>query len=155
MIYGEFRSPIGKLYLTFQSDKLARVETERPLGVKPGKVPEKFIAELSAYFEGRLGQFGVETVFLSGTEFERKVWASLRDIPYGETRSYKWLAEHIGSPLSQRAVGQALGKNPIPIVIPCHRVIESGGRLGGYTGGEALKRRLLELEYYNRGRILY
>jgi methylated-DNA-[protein]-cysteine S-methyltransferase len=86
--------------------------------------------------------------FLSGTDFEKGVWSVLRDIPFGETRTYKWVAERTGSPSAVRAVGQALSKNPIPIIVPCHRVIESDGSIGGYSSGVNTKRRLLELEYY-------
>jgi methylated-DNA-[protein]-cysteine S-methyltransferase len=85
-----------------------------------------------------------------GTDFEKKVWETLRKIPYGETRTYKWLAEEIGKPQAFRAVGNALGKNPIPIIFPCHRVIESDGSLGGYSGGVDIKRRLIEIEYYTK-----
>ena len=83
---------------------------------------------------------------LRGTPFQRKVWNALLDIPYGETRSYAQLARSIGVPNAFRAVGAANGANPISIVIPCHRVISSGGGLGGYGGGLPLKRRLLALE---------
>lgn len=87
-------------------------------------------------------------LFLSGTDFEKKVWLSLVEVPYGEMRTYKWLAERIGNPKAVRAVGRALGSNPIPIVLPCHRIIGSDGSLVGYTGGLDVKRRLLDLEYY-------
>ena len=82
----------------------------------------------------------------TGTAFQRKVWEKLLDIPYGETRSYKWLAEEVGSPKGFRAVGGANGKNPVPIIIPCHRVINSDGTLGGYSGGVWIKEFLLKLE---------
>jgi len=74
------------------------------------------------------------------------VWQATRLIPYGETRSYLWVAVQIGKPGAARAVGQALGRNPLPVIIPCHRVIASDGGLGGFTGGLVMKRRLLELE---------
>jgi len=78
------------------------------------------------------------------TEFQRRVWGVVAQIPYGETRSYSWVAEQVRS--SPRAVGQALARNPYPLLIPCHRVVGKDGGLGGYTGGLALKRKLLELE---------
>src|SRR4030043_1701346 len=87
---------------------------------------------------------------MEGTEFERKVWLTLKEIPYGETRTYKWLAEKIGKPSAYRAVGKALSRNPLPIVLPCHRIIESDGTIGGYSSGIDIKRRLLEIEYYNK-----
>lgn len=86
---------------------------------------------------------------LRGTEFQRKVWNELLNIPYGETRTYKEMAKEVGSPRGFRAVGGALNKNPIPIIVPCHRVIGSNGELTGFAGGVRLKRRLLELEASN------
>lgn len=80
------------------------------------------------------------------TPFQRKVLEAVKTIPYGETRSYKWVAERIGKPKAARAIGQALKKNPYPIIIPCHRVIRSDGRLGGYSKGIRKKKRLLKKE---------
>jgi len=74
----------------------------------------------------------------------------LKEIPFGQTRSYKWVAEKVGKPAAVRAVGRALSKNPVPIVVPCHRVIESDGSIGGYSSGVRRKRRLLEMEYYSK-----
>ena len=85
----------------------------------------------------------------SGTDFQRKVWSTLRKIPRGQTRSYAWLAQQVGKPKATRAVGAACGANPIPVVIPCHRVIASDGSLGGFGGGLPIKRRLLQLEGRN------
>lgn len=83
-----------------------------------------------------------------GTDFQRLVWDAIYQIPYGEARSYKWIAEQIGRPKAVRAVGSATGSNPITIIIPCHRVIGSNGKLGGYGGGLERKRQLLSLEGY-------
>ncbi len=83
------------------------------------------------------------------TQFQKAVWRATAGIPYGETRSYAWVAKRIGNPRAVRAVGQALGANPVPIIIPCHRVIGSSGKLCGFAGGLALKQRLLELENRN------
>jgi AraC family transcriptional regulator, regulatory protein of adaptative response / methylated-DNA-[protein]-cysteine methyltransferase len=83
---------------------------------------------------------------LAGTEFERRVWAALEEIPYGETRSYAQIAGAIGAPKAARAVGAACGKNPVPLVIPCHRVVREGGDLGGFGCGIEIKRRLLDRE---------
>jgi O-6-methylguanine DNA methyltransferase len=83
---------------------------------------------------------------MHGTDFQLRVWRELERIPYGETRSYSQIAAAIGTPQAVRAVGAANGANPIPIVVPCHRVIGAGGKLVGYGGGLPLKRRLLELE---------
>lgn len=122
-------------------------EGERPPYPR-GRAPESFRQQLSDYFSGRLRDFHQSVVFLHGTDFEKKVWLFLKEIPYGETRAYKWLAEKVGIPKGSRAVGQALSRNPIPVVLPCHRVIESDGSLGGYSAGIDIKRRLLDLEYY-------
>ena len=109
-----------------------------------------FMGELRSYFTGQEVSFTPQLRFISGTDFEKSVWAAIREIPFGETRSYKWVAEKVGSPSAVRAVGRALGKNPIPIVVPCHRVIESDGSLGGYSSGVERKRRLLDLEYFGK-----
>ncbi|PKL52373.1 MAG: hypothetical protein CVV37_01715 [Nitrospira bacterium HGW-Nitrospira-1] len=106
--------------------------------------------ELAEYFEKAGQEFTCETVFTEGTEFEKKVWETLKEIPYGETRTYKWLAEKIGKPHAFRAVGNALSKNPIPIIFPCHRIIETDGSIGGYSPGVNIKRRLLAIEYYTK-----
>ncbi|MDX3799553.1 methylated-DNA--[protein]-cysteine S-methyltransferase [Streptomyces sp. AK04-3B] len=101
--------------------------------------------QLTAYFAGELTEFTLE-LRLHGTPFQRSVWAGLRAIPYGRTRSYGELAEALGSPGASRAVGLANGRNPIGIIVPCHRVIGAGGGLTGYGGGLHRKRRLLEFE---------
>lgn len=80
------------------------------------------------------------------TEFERKVYLAVSTIPYGETRTYKWVAERIGHPKAVRAVGRALKRNPLPFLVPCHRVIKSNGELGGYKCGAIWKRKLLQME---------
>ena len=150
IFYDTFQSPLGLLFPVFSGKGLSeiRFEKERP-PYSSGRAPEAFRQQLADYFGGRLRDFHQNIVFLHGTDFEKKVWLSLRAIPYGETRTYKWLAEQAGSPRGSRAVGQALSRNPIPIVLPCHRVIESDGSLGGYSGGIDIKRRLLDLEYYH------
>jgi methylated-DNA-[protein]-cysteine S-methyltransferase len=146
--YETFPSPLGDLFITFSGKALTGVLFERPR-MKAAAMPGSFRKQLRDYFEGKLRDFDQNILFTSGTDFEQKVWLALKEIPYGGTRSYKWLAERIQSPNASRAVGQALSKNPIPIVLPCHRVIESQGKLGGYSSGEDIKRRLLSLEYYH------
>lgn len=103
------------------------------------------VEQLDAYFAGTLTTFDLE-LRLDGTAFQRQVWATLLEIPYGETWSYGELATHIGNPNASRAVGLANGKNPIGIIVPCHRVIGASGSLTGYGGGLDRKRQLLELE---------
>jgi AraC family transcriptional regulator of adaptative response/methylated-DNA-[protein]-cysteine methyltransferase len=102
-------------------------------------------AELDEYFAGRRREFSVPLVY-PGTPFQVKVWSALRAIPFGATISYEELASRVGSPGSQRAAGHANGQNPLAIIIPCHRVINKGGKLGGYGGGLWRKRILLDLE---------
>lgn len=102
-------------------------------------------AQLEAYFAGELTHFDLD-MRLEGTEFQLEVWAALRTIPYGQTRSYGWLARQIGRPGASRAVGAANRRNPIGIIVPCHRVIGADGSLTGYGGGLDRKRVLLELE---------
>jgi methylated-DNA-[protein]-cysteine S-methyltransferase len=103
------------------------------------------IGELRAYFAGELQEFETPVV-LEGTEFQVRVWQELRKIPYGETISYGELARRIGNAQAMRAVGLANGANPVPIFVPCHRVIGSNGKLTGFGGGLANKKKLLELE---------
>jgi O-6-methylguanine DNA methyltransferase len=103
------------------------------------------VAQLRAYFAGELHDFELP-LDMQGTEFQNRVWRHLCNIPYGETRSYSFVANAIGAPKAVRAVGAANGSNPIPIVVPCHRVIGAGGSLVGYGGGLPLKRFLLDLE---------
>jgi len=117
-----------------------------PAGWKEDKAPfAEVIRQLQAYFRGELKEFDLPLA-LAGTEFQLRVWDTLREIPYGETISYLQLAERIGNPKAVRAVGLANGSNPIPIIVPCHRVIGSDGSLTGFGGGISTKKKLLELE---------
>lgn len=104
------------------------------------------VAELADYFAGERLEFSVATEFVRGSEFERAVWAQIAGIPYGETRSYGSLAHAVGEPGGAQAVGLACNRNPLPLIIPCHRVIGSDGKLVGFGGGLHRKRWLLELE---------
>jgi methylated-DNA-[protein]-cysteine S-methyltransferase len=103
--------------------------------------------QLAAYFEGRLTDFDLP-LSMQGTEFQRRVWDALREIPYGTTTSYGELARRVGNPNGSRAVGLANGHNPISIIVPCHRVIGSNGKLTGYGGGLPRKAALLDFEFY-------
>lgn len=109
------------------------------------QVTEQCIGELSEYFAGKRSKFDIATQ-AKGTDFQEKVWKALMKVPYGETRSYGELAQEIGQPKAARAIGMANNRNPIPIIIPCHRVIASDGKLTGYSGGLDNKRYLLALE---------
>jgi len=102
--------------------------------------------EMDQYFEGIPVKFTYPTYFLKGTRFQLDIWKSLKKIPYGRTQSYAWLAQQAGYPKAARAVGNALEKNPIPLIFPCHRVVLSSGGLGGYCPGTHIKQFLLELE---------
>lgn len=108
-------------------------------------VSRETAAQLRAYFAGKLRDFDLP-LEAQGTAFQLRVWRELETIPFGATRSYRQIADSIGAPAAVRAVGAANGANPIPIVIPCHRVIGSSGKLVGYGGGLPLKKRLLALE---------
>lgn len=101
--------------------------------------------QISLFLEGRLKEFDLP-IYFEGTDFQKKVWKALADIPYGETRSYKDIAQAVESPKAYRAVGMSNNKNPISIIIPCHRVIGSNGKLVGYGGGLEIKKILLEIE---------
>lgn len=153
MHYCEMASPVGPLLLIAGEEGLRRIcfrNGSHPLPPAAGwtRAGERFravIIQLEAYFAGELQCFDL-ALALVGTPFQREVWSTLRSIPYGETVSYGELARQVGRPKAYRAVGAANGRNPIPIVIPCHRVIGSDGSLTGFGGGLAIKRRLLELE---------
>ena len=103
------------------------------------------IRQLLEYLDGKRRSFDLD-LDLRGTPFQLRVWRALQDIPYGETRSYGEVAAAIGQSGASRAVGMANGANPIPLIVPCHRVIAAGGRIGGYGGGVRLKQRLLAME---------
>jgi methylated-DNA-[protein]-cysteine S-methyltransferase len=119
-----------------------------PNGSHP--VLNEAIRELREYFEGSRREFTVP-LEMAGTDFQLRVWRALLAIPYGETRAYREIATSIGAPTAVRAVGAANGANPLPIIVPCHRVIGSNGKLVGYGGGLPLKKRLLKLERESAG----
>ncbi len=151
--YTTYESPVGPLLLVGGSSALRCVSFEKskrstPPGAdwKPDKKPfAEVIRQLQAYFRGELKEFDLPLA-MEGTEFQLRVWNALRTIPYGETISYAQLAERVGNPKAVRAVGLANGSNPIPIIVPCHRVIGSDGSLTGFGGGLSTKKMLLELE---------
>ncbi|MBI5650269.1 MAG: methylated-DNA--[protein]-cysteine S-methyltransferase [Chloroflexi bacterium] len=110
------------------------------------RAPDEIERELREYVAGTRREFRLALDWSAIGAFQRAVLQAARKIPFGETRSYGWIAQQIGNPRASRAVGRALGANPIPIILPCHRVIASDGGLGGYGGGLPLKRKLLQLE---------
>ena len=144
-----FESPVGTLALAAQEGMLVRLylpNTPTPR-LMPHKTPlmEKAERQLLEYFRGERQEFDLPLA-PEGTSFQKKVWQVLREIPYGQTRSYGEIADFVGSPKGFRAVGMANRRNPLPILMPCHRVIGHDGSLTGYAGGTELKRYLLELE---------
>lgn len=142
------KSPVGYVHVIVEDAEIVGIDiTER--GRVTGKIPpyaEEVVRQLDDYFAGRLRTFTTPFRFPRGTAFQQRVWRALLTIPYGETRSYGWLAETVGSPRAARAVGQAVGRNPLPVLIPCHRIIASDGSIGGFSCGVPVKKRLLELE---------
>ncbi len=149
-------SPIGLLTLVAEDDRLTGLYMDaqryRPgdevVGPPGDPKAEPFASaadQLAAYFAGQLTEFDLPLA-ATGTQFQRTVWAALQQIPFGETWSYGQLASKIGNPAAVRAVGLANGRNPIAVVVPCHRVIGSDGSLTGYGGGLERKRFLLDLE---------
>jgi methylated-DNA-[protein]-cysteine S-methyltransferase len=114
--------------------------------VQSSQLYEDLVMRLKDYFNGNRVDFPDKLDPSGATPFRREVWQATRHIPYGETRSYVWVAARIGRPKAARAVGQALGRNPLPVIIPCHRVIASNGGLGGFSGGLKMKEFLLNLE---------
>jgi O-6-methylguanine DNA methyltransferase len=133
-------------FLTSEKDFLKRL-TERYPGeiVRNDQKNRNALNQLGKYLKGKLKRFDCKLDF-KGTTFQKKVWLALAKIPYGQTRSYKEIARTIGYPKAFRAVGNANGQNSIPLIIPCHRVIESNGGLGGFGHGIEVKRRLLDFE---------
>lgn len=144
-------SPVGPLTLISNGAALVHCEFENPryaykaAPAGADKILDKARRELEAYFAGKLKTFTVP-VAPNGTPFQQRVWAALQTIPYGVTRSYGQQAAAIGSPQASRAVGLANGRNPVAIIIPCHRVIGANGSLTGYGGGMERKKLLLDLE---------
>ncbi|KAA9002422.1 methylated-DNA--[protein]-cysteine S-methyltransferase [Paenibacillus spiritus] len=126
---------------------LGRHVPEGSIAVGPGPLAEWGACDrLADYFAGRPAAFGDLPLDLRGTAFQQSVWLALADIPYGEVRTYRELAESIGKPAALRAVGTANGRNPLPLLLPCHRVVGTNGTLTGYAGGLGLKQQLLQLE---------
>jgi len=154
LFYFRTPSPAGPLFLAASPKGLVRLEFEtrvQNLSPKTTEVRESrkvlapYLDQLDEYFAGDRREFSIP-LDLRGTDFQLKCWRALLDIPYGETRSYRDLAQAIGHPKAFRAVGMSNNRNPIAIVVPCHRVIAADGSLCGYGGGLDIKRKLLELE---------
>jgi methylated-DNA-[protein]-cysteine S-methyltransferase len=153
LLYTTIESPIGTLLLISDGKALRGLymqDAPNPVTIAPDWEPSEVpftdtSAQLSEYFAGRRTTFQIPLA-LEGTPFQRRVWSALQGIPYGETTSYGEIARRIDQPAAVRAVGLANGRNPISVIVPCHRVIGANGTLTGYGGGLERKRRLLELE---------
>ena len=158
--YSSFDSPLLKKVFVASTERgICMVDFLKPEKIFLKRLKERFPGELiradqknreilnqlKKYLKGELQRFDCK-LDLKGTPFQRRVWSALAKIPYGQTRAYKGIARAIGHPKAFRAVGNANGQNSIPLIIPCHRVIESNGGLGGFGHGIKVKRRLLEFE---------
>ena len=148
-----FASPFGPLHLFSNGTALTKILLPSQLTAEyhctdafSDNVLQESCREFQAYFDGRLTEFNVPLEPETGTRFQREVWDALRGIPFGATVSYSQLAIQIGRPRAVRAVGAANGRNPLPIIVPCHRVIGADGSLTGYAGGVQLKQQLLHHE---------
>lgn len=141
-------SPIGKIAVFAENDKLIRLEL-RTEQKADSAITEKILIEaeeqISEYFSGKRKVFELEYEF-SGTEFQKSVWKELEKIPFGATKTYGEIAEETGNPKAGRAVGSACNKNPLPIIVPCHRVIGAKGKLTGFACGTEIKEWLLNHE---------
>ncbi|GIF11505.1 methylated-DNA--[protein]-cysteine S-methyltransferase [Actinoplanes teichomyceticus] len=136
-------SPIGPLGVTVEGDAVVGVR----FGAAAGRrATHPAAAQLAAYFAGELTEFTVPVRMPGGSDFERSVWAEIARIPYGEMVTYGAIATALGDPGAARAVGTACNRNPVPVIVPCHRVVGAGGRMVGFGGGLERKRQLLELE---------
>jgi methylated-DNA-[protein]-cysteine S-methyltransferase len=158
--YGIFDSSLGNLVLVSNGESLIRLEIKEddeymlkkrlrsiyPSGIESSERFSRLCSQLDRYLKGEPVTFDVKIDISSEADFIKRVLYETKKIPYGETRSYQWISHRIGHKNAARAVGQALKKNPIPIVIPCHRVIRNDAGLGGFSSGIAIKKRLLSLE---------
>jgi O-6-methylguanine DNA methyltransferase len=158
--YSSFNSPLLKKVFVASTERgVCMVDFLKSEKVFLNRLREKFsgevmrddrqnrnvVSQLKKYLKGELKRFACKLDF-KGTPFQKKVWSALAKIPYGQTRSYKEIAQAIGHPKAFRAVGNANGENSIPLILPCHRVIESNGGLGGFGHGVKIKKRLLDFE---------
>jgi methylated-DNA-[protein]-cysteine S-methyltransferase len=159
--YSTFKSPIGEILATKTEKGLSFISFPKSTwnkflsaldednSVDLLKSKSKFSSlekNLKAYFSGRKVNFREKLDLTGATDFQKRVWKAMLEIPHGETRSYGWLAQKAGGKNKARAVGAACGANPIPIIVPCHRVIKSDKTIGGYSGGLGFKKKLLQIE---------
>lgn len=152
--YCIYDSPFGLMKISYIKSKITGIKIDKNINEsiiansRGNDLTEKVTKQLNEYFDGKRKYFDFEYELI-GTHFQKKVWKALTKIPYGQTRSYKDIAIAIGNEKASRAVGMANNKNPITIVVPCHRVIGANGKLVGYFGGLEMKKSLLDLESKN------
>ena len=142
-----FKSPIGILEITYENEGLTSLKLIEKTDKEAAETSfsKKIKSQLKEYFSGERKTFDIK-IKLYGTDFQKKVWKELQKISYGEVKSYSEIAKQIGNKNAQRAVGSACNKNPIMIIIPCHRVISKSGKIGGFEYGVNLKEKLLHFE---------
>ena len=149
MAFTIYKSQFGYWEIRYEGEKVTSLKKIEATKIKEfgihTELTDQVFAQLQEYFQGKRTNFSF-SLELRGTEFQKKVWNVLCQIPYGETRSYKEVAQMIGNEKASRAVGMANNKNPILIAIPCHRVVGSDGKLVGYAGGLDMKKYLLDIE---------
>ncbi len=152
MNYFYKNTKIGCLTIVEENSKIIKIDfgkKEYKGNFINSKPIEKAFFELEEYFSGKRKTFNINYE-LFGTPFQKKVWEELKNIPYGKTVSYQYIAQKIGNKNAQRAIGSANNKNPLPFIIPCHRVIKSNGDIGGYSGADEIKSKLLLIEKLNK-----
>jgi len=144
-----FKTPVG--FITISGEDALEELTFQNLGSSGAPSPLLLEAQrqIEAYFRGQLRTFDLPLRFTRGTVFQQQVWSALAHIPYGETITYGQLADRLNRPKSSRAVGQACGRNPIGLILPCHRVIGASGALTGFAGGLSVKAALLDFEKHH------
>ncbi|MGL6114268.1 MAG: methylated-DNA--[protein]-cysteine S-methyltransferase [Cetobacterium sp.] len=150
--YAIYDSPIGEIKIEYEKEVVKDLYVKDKFFLEKGEcspITDLCYSQLLEYLKGERKEFSIP-LSLEGTEFQKKVWEALKEIPYGKTVSYKDIAIAIGNPKGARAVGMANNRNPIMIIVPCHRVIGKNGKLVGYGGGLPLKEKLLEIEKNNR-----
>ena len=143
-----YKSEIGIIKISYQ-EKIESIELVDKIDSKNERsnLSDKIFTQIDKYLKGEVKEFDIyDKLEIKGTDFQKSVWEELINIPYGETRTYKDIAQKINNPKALRAVGTAIGKNPFFIIIPCHRVIRSDGKMGGFAYGLDVKEKLLDLE---------
>ena len=161
MYYDFLESPLGQIAIVADEKGLRHIDFQqgdKPLTIKPQwqrspSLLRPFTDQLSAYFAGKLKHFDLPLA-PEGTRFQQQVWQALCQVPYGELVSYRDIANRIGNSKAVRAVGAANGRNPVSIVIPCHRIVGSNGKLTGYAAGLSIKRQLIAFEQHHNPLVL-